>query len=60
MKLSILIPVYNEKKTLAEIIEKVKQVPIEKEIIIVDDGSTDGSREVCQSFSNSARVFFSL
>ena len=45
MKLSVIIPVYNEINTIAEIIERVKGVPIEKEIIVVDDGSTDGTRE---------------
>lgn len=49
MKLSIVIPVYNEKKTIREIvrrIEKVKLGSIKKEIILVDDCSTDGSREI--------------
>ena len=43
MKLSIIIPVYNEKKTVAEIIKRVFASPIklEKEVIVVDDGSTD-------------------
>lgn len=47
-KLSILIPAYNEEHTIAKIIEKVQKVelPLEKEIIIVDDGSTDGTREI--------------
>lgn len=49
MRLSILMPVYNEKKTLLSILKKVESVDlknIEKEIIIVDDCSTDGTREV--------------
>jgi glycosyltransferase involved in cell wall biosynthesis len=52
--LSILIPVYNEKSTINEVIEKVSQVvlPIEKEIIVVDDGSTDGTVEILQLNSN--------
>ena len=41
MKLSVIIPVYNEEKTIEEVIEKVRNVPVEKEIIVVDDGSTD-------------------
>lgn len=47
MKLSIVIPVYNEEKTILQIIEKVKKVnfPVDTEIIIVDDGSTDSTRE---------------
>jgi len=46
MKLSVIIPVYNEKTTIAEIIERVKAVDIPKEIIVVDDGSRDGTTEV--------------
>ncbi len=59
MKLSIIMPVYNEKSTLLEIIERVEQVPIEKELIIVDDGSTDGSSEILRSLSpGRAKVIF--
>lgn len=49
MKLSVIMPVYNEKKTILEIIEKVQQVAINKEIIIVDDCSTDGTREILKT-----------
>jgi glycosyltransferase involved in cell wall biosynthesis len=45
-KLSVVIPVYNEKNSLLEIIRRVQAVPIEKEIILVDDFSSDGTREV--------------
>ncbi len=48
MKLSVIIPVFNEYFTLPEILRRVRDVPIEKEIVIVDDGSTDGSREWLQ------------
>jgi len=48
MKISVLIPVYNEAATIEEIIERVREVPLEKEIIIVDDASTDGTREVIE------------
>jgi len=44
--LSVLVPVYNEKQTILEIIERVRAVEIPKEIVIVDDGSTDGTREL--------------
>lgn len=44
--LSVVIPVYNEKKSLLEIIQRVQSVPIEKEIILVDDFSTDGTRDL--------------
>jgi len=45
MKLSVVIPVYNEIATVRELLERVRAVPIPKEIIVVDDGSTDGTRE---------------
>lgn len=44
--ISVLIPVYNEVKTIREIVRRVQAVDLEKEIIIVDDASTDGTREV--------------
>ncbi|PQV64587.1 Glycosyltransferase involved in cell wall bisynthesis [Abditibacterium utsteinense] len=43
--LSVLVPVYNERATLAEILRRVREVPIEMEIIVVDNVSTDGTRE---------------
>jgi glycosyltransferase involved in cell wall biosynthesis len=46
LKLSILIPIYNERATALEIIKRVQAVAFEKEIIAVDDGSTDGTREL--------------
>jgi glycosyltransferase involved in cell wall biosynthesis len=45
-RLSVVVPVYNERDTIAEIVRRVRAVPIPKEIIIVDDGSTDGTRDV--------------
>jgi dolichol-phosphate mannosyltransferase len=49
MKLSILIPVYNEETLIAELIERVMAVDIDKEIILVDDCSTDRSWEIIGS-----------
>lgn len=46
VKLSVIIPVYNEEKTLEAIIDKIERVGIEKELIVVDDGSTDGTAEI--------------
>ena len=46
MKLSVVIPVYNEIHTIEEILRQVCALPLDLEIIIVDDGSTDGTREV--------------
>ncbi|PID58068.1 glycosyl transferase [candidate division KSB3 bacterium] len=51
MKLSVVIPVYNEIKTIEEIIRRVQHVELEKEIILVDDCSSDGSREYLQGLS---------
>jgi len=46
MKVSIVIPVYNEIKTIRHTLERVQATPYEKEIILVDDGSTDGTRDL--------------
>ena len=49
MKLSVVIPCFNETKTIAEVIRRVQAAPYRpKEIIVVDDGSTDGTRELLQ------------
>jgi glycosyltransferase involved in cell wall biosynthesis len=56
MQLSVIIPVYNEAETLDLIMAAVAAVPVEKEIILVDDGSTDGSREKLQQFENLDRI----
>ncbi len=46
MKLSVVMPVYNERATLREVVARVLSVPLEIELLCVDDGSTDGSREI--------------
>ena len=46
MKLSVIIPVYNERNTLRMVVERVLQVGLEVELVCVDDGSKDGSREI--------------
>jgi glycosyltransferase involved in cell wall biosynthesis len=53
MKLSIVIPVYNEKNTIEELIRRVREVDVglNKEIIIVDDGSSDGTPEILKSLN---------
>jgi glycosyltransferase involved in cell wall biosynthesis len=51
MKLSIVIPVYNEKDTLAEIVKRVQATPYDKELIIVDDASVDGSQEILRELT---------
>jgi len=56
--LSVLIPVYNEKETIRGVLDKVRRVPfgVETEIVVVDDGSTDGTTEILRSLKPSAEV----
>ena len=55
---SVVMPVFNEMRTIERIIERVLQVPIQKELIIVDDGSTDGTRTWLQKrFAATAGTF---
>jgi len=51
MKLSVIVPVFNEKDTLRQIVERVQRVDFEKEIILVDDCSTDGTRDLFPGFT---------
>lgn len=51
MKLSIIIPVYNEVNTILEVIKRVKETPFDKEIIIVDDNSSDGTTDLLRSLN---------
>jgi glycosyltransferase involved in cell wall biosynthesis len=46
MKLSVVVPVYNEKQTVRQILQRILATPHEKEVILVDDGSTDGTRDL--------------
>lgn len=55
MTLSVVIPVYNEKDTLSEILLRVESQPTVHEIIVVDDGSTDGSRELLRRYEGRDR-----
>jgi glycosyltransferase involved in cell wall biosynthesis len=57
--LSVVIPVYNEREWIREILRRVQAVPVPKEIILVDDYSTDGTREILQQLqSDNIRVFY--
>jgi glycosyltransferase involved in cell wall biosynthesis len=59
-KLSVVIPVFNEKNTIRTIISRVESSPLslEKEIILIDDGSGDGTREILKDFSGKHQVIF--
>jgi glycosyltransferase involved in cell wall biosynthesis len=50
MKVSIVIPVYNERAYFEEVLLRVQAVPIDKEIIVIDDRSTDGTRQLLEEF----------
>jgi glycosyltransferase involved in cell wall biosynthesis len=68
VKLSVLVPVYNEERTLEEVVRRVRSVQIPKEIILVDDGSNDQSRQILTRLQeendrakdplNQIRIFF--
>ena len=50
--LSVVVPVYNEVKTIQTILDRIKKVAVEKEIIVVDDFSTDGTREILSQIND--------
>jgi glycosyltransferase involved in cell wall biosynthesis len=55
VKLSVLVPVYNEERTLEEVVRRVCAVQMAKEIILVDDGSKDRSREILDRLKDQSR-----
>lgn len=59
MKISVIIPAYNEAETIKRIVEEVQGVSLDKEIIIVDDGSCDGTKEIISSIQadNIKKIF---
>lgn len=57
MTLSVVMPTYNERETLEEILYRVQQVDLEKEIIVVDDGSTDGTRELLRAIEEAESTY---
>jgi glycosyltransferase involved in cell wall biosynthesis len=56
MKLTIIIPVYNEVKTIEEIIHRVQATGLADEILAIDDGSTDGSRAILENLNKEGKV----
>lgn len=56
MKLSVIIPVYNEVKNISEIVKRVQSTKLATEIIIVDDGSSDGTGEILQKLNGKRKV----
>jgi glycosyltransferase involved in cell wall biosynthesis len=49
--LSVVVPVYNERRTLRRVVERVLRLPLRLEVVVVDDGSTDGSREIGEALA---------
>ncbi len=56
MRLTVIIPVYNEVKTIQEIVHRVRATGLVDEILIVDDGSHDGTRDLLANLENSSQV----
>jgi glycosyltransferase involved in cell wall biosynthesis len=56
LKVSVVIPVYNEERTIRELIERVQAVPIKKEIIAVDDSSTDGTLDELKKLADEGAI----
>jgi glycosyltransferase involved in cell wall biosynthesis len=56
MKISVIIPVYNEVKNINEIIKRVQSTKLATEIVIVDDGSKDGTRDILQTLDGKKKV----
>jgi glycosyltransferase involved in cell wall biosynthesis len=54
--LSVVMPVYNERQTIEEIVKRVLAVPLRTELIIVDDGSRDGTRDVLQAMAQALPI----
>ena len=56
LKTSVVVPVYNEVNTIKEVVERVQAAAVDKEIIIVDDGSSDGTRELLAELAGADNV----
>jgi glycosyltransferase involved in cell wall biosynthesis len=60
VKLSVVIPVYNEETTLRDILQRVRDTPFDKEIILVDDCSLDGTRAILKDLEkdDDLKIFY--
>jgi len=58
--LTVIIPAYNESKTILKVLESVEKLEVSKQIIVVDDGSTDGTREIIRSLDDRRGIYFVL
>jgi glycosyltransferase involved in cell wall biosynthesis len=56
VKLSIIVPVYNEKRTILTVLKRVESAPYDKEIVVIDDCSTDGTREVLREIDETRQI----
>ena len=56
MTLSVLVPVFNEERTIIQVVETILSLPLEKEIIVVDDGSSDGTRELLSRYAGRKNI----
>ena len=56
LRLSVLIPVYNEAATVARLVERVREVPLDLEVIAIDDGSSDGSGQALEALRGAGTV----
>src|SRR5712691_8354655 len=54
MRISVVVPVYNEEETAAQVLELLSQVPLELEVVVVDDASTDRTWEILQELRQKA------